>query len=227
MKSEADIFVFPRWANYLLPGVIVIGLAAGVCLPALLGLTISPHMTSVGYAPTQPIAFSHALHAGELGIDCRYCHTTVDQHSFAAIPTTQSCMSCHATIKTDSPNLELLRQAHASGEPIAWRKVHDLPDYVYFDHAAHIAKGVGCNSCHGQVDRMEVVHQAQAMSMAWCLDCHREPEKFLRPREHVTNMNWDPISITGRSQIELGEELKLQYHVQGMQYMTNCSTCHR
>lgn len=224
---DAGTFVFPRWANYLMPTLLVLVLAAGILVPAMMVLGFHPDNTDVGYAPQQPVPFSHALHAGELQMDCRYCHNTVETTGHAAIPPTQTCMNCHATIKADSPNLEAVRRSYADGTPIHWVKVHDLPDYAYFNHAVHIAKGVGCVSCHGRIDQMEVVRQEKSLSMAWCLQCHRQPELHLRPRDQVTNMTWDPLQATGKTQQQLGEALKQLHGIQGPDYMTSCSTCHR
>lgn len=220
-------FVFPRWANYLLPVLLLAGLGGATYVPVLLVLGFSPYTTDVGYQPTQPVPFSHALHAGQLGMDCRYCHSTVDQAAFAAVPPTQTCMNCHASIKADSPRLAKVRESFATGKPVEWKKVHDLPDYAYFDHSVHVNKGVGCATCHGRVDKMEVVTQVQPLSMGWCLDCHRAPEKHLRPREEVTNMTWNPQGATGKTQEQLGLELKKQYNIHDATYMTGCYTCHR
>jgi hypothetical protein len=182
----------------------------------------SPKTTDVGYAPKQPVPYSHALHAGELGLDCKYCHTTVDKASFAAIPPTETCMNCHQRIHVASPKLEPVRASFASGQPVAWTKVHDLPDYAYFNHSAHVAKGVGCVSCHGRVDTMEVVTQRETLSMGWCLDCHREPGRALRPAEEVTNMAYEPPP--GLTQLARGAELRNEHNINPP---TDCSTCHR
>jgi hypothetical protein len=146
----------------------------------------------VGYAPQQPVNYSHQLHAGKLGIDCRYCHTSVEVASDAMIPPTQTCMNCHSQIKTDSDKLALVRESWATGKPIEWVRVHNLPDYAHFNHAAHVNVGVSCVSCHGRVDRMEVVMQSEPLSMGWCLDCHRNPAPNLRPVAEVTNLGWKP-----------------------------------
>ncbi len=164
--------------------------------------------------------YSHALHAGELGIDCRYCHNTVERAAYAAVPPTATCMNCHATIATDSDKLVLIRQSAASGAPIHWQKVHDLPDYVYFNHSAHVARGVGCVSCHGRVDKMERVYQAEKLSMGWCLDCHRDPEQHLRPQQYITDMTWVPAE----DQAVLGARLRKENDINPS---TDCSTCHR
>ena len=226
-EGDGERFQFPRWANYLVPAGLLVAIGLLTYVPLLWSLGFSPHTTDVGYQPKQPIPFSHQQHAGDLKIDCRYCHSTVDQAAFAAIPPTQVCMNCHASIKSDSPLLVVLRDSYSSGEPVVWTKVHDLPDFVYFNHSAHIQKGVGCASCHGRIDQMPEVFQSEPISMSWCLRCHRQPELFLRPREQVTNMQWDPLAATGKSQRELGSELKQAHHVQSPEFMTSCTTCHR
>jgi len=216
-------YLFPPAANWLMPALTVMALGALVYMPLVVGLGASPRTTAVGYAPQQPIAYSHALHAGTLGIDCRYCHSTVETSAFAAIPPAQVCMNCHAAIKADSPALAPLRESYARGTPLKWIKVHDLPDYVFFDHSAHVSRGVGCVSCHGRVDQMAVVRQTQPLSMAWCLDCHRRPEPHLRPLEHITTMNWAP----GADPSVSGPALRKQYGIRSTEYLTNCTTCHR
>jgi hypothetical protein len=180
----------------------------------------SPRTINVGYAPVQPVPYSHALHAGELGIDCRYCHTAVEEAAHAAIPPSQTCMNCHTSIRRDSDKLRLLRDKHAKGEPVPWVRVHDLADYAYFNHSAHVRRGIGCVSCHGRVDKMEVVWQTAPLSMGWCLDCHRNPEQHLRPVEFVTQMDWVP----NEDQLALGRRLREEYNIDPS---TDCSTCHR
>jgi hypothetical protein len=223
-QIDTPLFVFPRWANYALPGIVVMVLGASLYFPTVMSFGFSPRTTDVGYQPNQPVPFSHALHAGELGMDCRYCHNTVEQAAFAAVPATQTCMNCHVSIKPDSPQLAPVRGSWESGMPVEWTKVHDLPDYAYFNHSAHVNKGVGCATCHGRIDQMEQVHQARALSMAWCLDCHREPEKFLRPKSEITNMSY---VLPPTEQLRVGRELKQQYGIRDPAYMTSCSTCHR
>jgi hypothetical protein len=224
MEQSSGKYIFPRSANYLLPVLVVLIGGGMVYMPTLIALNNSPKTTDVGYQPTQPVPFSHAVHAGQLGIDCRYCHSTVEKAPFAALPPTQVCMNCHAGIRPDSPRLQAVRDSWSKGMPISWVKVHDLPDYAFFNHSAHVNKGVGCVECHGRVDRMEVVRQVQPLSMSWCLDCHREPEKFLRPRSEVTNMMWQP---PGGDATTSGAQLKKEYGIRDSQYMTSCSTCHR
>ncbi|HEY7117169.1 MAG TPA: cytochrome c3 family protein [Tepidisphaeraceae bacterium] len=235
--ASAKRFIFPRWANYALPAIAVGVLGGLVYVPVAIGLGFSPKALAVGYAPQQPVPYSHALHAGKLGIDCRYCHTTVEKAPFAALPPTQICMNCHTAIHNTSPRLEPIRQSWATGKPMEWVKVHDLPDYVYFNHSAHVNHGVGCASCHGRIDHMDVVEQVAPLSMGWCLDCHRAPENNLRPKDQVTNLAWRPtdhplakernITDVAKAQELVGNELKKQYGIRDQAYMTSCFTCHR
>lgn len=193
--------IFPKWTNRI-PTLVAVGLpVAGASLVFAIWYWFSPSFTDVGYQPQQPVPFSHALHAGELGLDCRYCHNTVEQAGQAAIPPTQTCMNCHTQVHGSdrdtsdaasySPALRPVADSWATGKPIEWVRVHMLPDYAYFNHSVHVAAGVGCASCHGRIDRMEVVRQDQPLSMGWCLDCHRDPTPHLRPLDQVTNMEWD------------------------------------
>jgi menaquinone reductase, multiheme cytochrome c subunit len=215
-------FVFPRWANKTraLAGVLLGG--APLYLTGLVWYGASPKTTDVGYEPKQPVPYSHALHAGQLGLDCRYCHNTVEQAAHAAIPATQTCMNCHQTVHTKSEKLAPVRASWETNQPVEWLKVHDLPDYVYFNHSAHVTRGVGCVTCHGRVDQMEEVYQKEPLSMSWCLQCHRNPEPNLRPPEEVTNMTWAPPD--GQDPIEYGKMLREKNHLNPP---TDCSTCHR
>ncbi len=180
----------------------------------------SPWMTQVHTARDQPIQFSHERHVGGNGIDCRYCHTSVEESGFAGIPPTKTCMNCHSQIFADSPFLEPVRESFRTGRSIEWTRVHDLPDYVYFNHGIHVNKGIGCSTCHGQVDRMPLMWQDQSLQMEWCLDCHRNPERYVRPRDQVFNVNYVPPP----DQLELGKRLVAEYHIEKL---TSCSTCHR
>ncbi len=212
--------IFPKWVDSLVPWVAAVALLVPVYLLALLYLGGSPRTTDVGYRPRQPVPYSHALHAGDLGIDCRYCHTGVERAAHAAIPPTETCMNCHATILPDSDKLAAVRESYSSGMPIPWIRVHDLPDYVYFDHSAHVRRGVGCVDCHGRVDRMEVVRQEQPLSMSWCLDCHRRPDSRLRPLDQVTNVRWRPDGDPAAAAAHLRRAL-------GIAPSEDCGTCHR
>ncbi|PKN59432.1 MAG: cytochrome C [Deltaproteobacteria bacterium HGW-Deltaproteobacteria-14] len=184
--------IFPRWTNK-------IPLAVAVTTPVVLVGVIfaiwywfSPKFTDVGYQPEQPVQFSHKLHAGTMGLDCRYCHNTVEQAAHAALPPAGTCMNCHGNLDLgDRENrIKPIKDAFAGGAPVEWVRVHMLPDYAYFNHSVHLAAGVGCSSCHGRIDQMDTVFQDQPLSMSWCLDCHRNPQPNLRPRDQVTNMGW-------------------------------------
>lgn len=195
----------------------------------------SPYETDVNVVRAQPVQFSHEHHVSGLGIDCRYCHTSVEESHFAGIPPTHTCMSCHSQVWADAPMLAPVRESQAMDRPIEWNRVHDLPDFTYFNHAIHIKKGVGCTSCHGRVDQMPLAWKAEPMTMEWCLDCHRYPEKHLRPRDEIFNMAWtfedDPeMSSQFRSQTEMGLALAEEYDVPTLghqTYLTNCYICHR
>jgi len=182
----------------------------------------SAWMTQSRVARDQPVPFSHKHHVGELGIDCRYCHTSVETSAFAGIPATQTCMNCHKQIWLDSPTLEPVRASFRTGESIEWVRVHDLPDYVYFNHSIHVSKGIGCSSCHGRVDTMNLTWQEASLQMEWCLSCHRHPEDHIRPRDQVFNMQWQPPS----QQREMGLQLVKDYDIR-VEQLTNCSICHR
>jgi Zn ribbon nucleic-acid-binding protein len=166
------------------------------------------------------VPFSHEHHVGGLGIDCRYCHTSVENSSFANIPPTKTCMNCHSQIWNRAPMLERVRESFRSDTSIRWIRVHDLPDYVYFNHSIHVAKGVGCTTCHGQVNKMPLMWQENSLQMSWCLDCHRHPERFVRPKSEVFSVSWQPPP----NQVEMGRELVKEYNIQSL---TSCSTCHR
>jgi hypothetical protein len=201
-------------------GTILLLGAAGV---APYAVESSPYATNQDVTIEQPVPFSHKHHAKELGIDCRYCHTSVTQSAFAGIPPTKTCMTCHSQIWTNADLLEPIRKSWETGVGIAWTRVDALPRYVYFDHSIHVNKGVGCATCHGRVQEMPLMRQAQPLTMGWCLDCHREPEQYLRPRDEVFNMN----NVQPADQLSLGRKLYETYHVRSKQALMDCSTCHR
>lgn len=182
----------------------------------------SSYVTGQDMVREQPVPFSHAHHVGGLGIDCRYCHTSVEQARFAGIPPTETCMTCHSQIWTNAAMLAPVRTSLADNRPLRWRRVHNLPDYVYFDHGAHVVNGVGCSTCHGRVDQMPLTRQTAPLTMGWCLDCHRDPVPNLRPREAIFDMTWKPPD----SQAVQGRRLMEAYHI-NVQHLTDCSTCHR
>jgi len=183
----------------------------------------SAYSSRQGVIQKQPIPFSHAHHVSAIGIDCRYCHTSVEESGFAGIPPTATCMNCHKQIWSDSDMLAPVRSSWDTGEPLHWRRVHDLPDHVYFDHSIHVQKGIGCSSCHGRVDRMPLMWKAESMKMEWCLACHRHPERHIRPREAVFEMDWQPPADDRGLRARLVDE----YDIASPLDLTSCSTCHR
>lgn len=227
-------FHFPGWVNSLvLPG-IGLFILANIYLSVFVPYALSPVNLVAGYQPEQPVPFSHRLHAGELNLDCRYCHSHVFDSSHSNIPSTSVCANCHSGLKgpngvnltvavhTDSVRLAPVQQSLKTGEPIEWNRVHDLPDYVYFNHSAHVNRGVSCVECHGRIDKMDVVHRHSPLNMGWCLDCHRHPTKHLRPLDEITNLDWEPAD--GKTRLEVGLAVQRQL---GIQSLTDCSTCHR
>lgn len=186
-------------------------------------LNYSDYSTQANVPREQPVQFSHEHHVGGLGIDCRYCHTSVEESSFAGIPPTQTCMNCHSQIWANSPYLAPVRDSWRTGKPLVWKRIHNLADFVYFNHSIHIKKGVGCVTCHGRVDRMPLMQQEHSLLMIWCLDCHRHPERFIRPREYVFHMDWEPPT----DQLTLGRQLIQEYRIRSVEELTSCNTCHR
>jgi len=174
----------------------------------------------------QPVQFSHKHHVGDDGIDCRYCHTSVETAASAGLPSTNTCMNCHKQIWSDSPYLEPVRASFRDNKPLQWIRVHDLPDYAYFNHSIHVKKGVGCSTCHGRIDEMPILYQANSLQMEWCLECHRAPERFVRPTSEIYNMAWRPENKTA-DELKEGFDLKAKYRIQGKEILTSCSTCHR
>ncbi len=213
--------IFPKSANAwskasiasVLGLVVAIGAAVG-------GVQRSDFVTAANTFKQQPVQFSHQHHVGGIGIDCRYCHTSVEVSSSAGIPPTKTCINCHSQIWSTSPYLEPVRSSFRDDQPLKWLRVHDTPDFVYFNHSIHVKKGVGCETCHGRVDKMPLMKQQSSLQMEWCLDCHRNPEQFVRPRSEVFTMGYVPAV----DQRELGPQLVAEYKIQSL---TNCSVCHR
>lgn len=214
--------IFPKWSNTA-PIKILICLCLTVGT-VVAGITYyaTPKYLRVGYQPIQPVSFEHSLHVDQLGLDCRYCHTFVDRSEHSNVPAASTCMNCHSLIKTDSPKLAPIRNSYESGEPVPWVKIHRTPDYVYFNHSVHINRGISCVHCHGQVNEMEVVSHDKPLSMAFCLECHRNPENFIRPIDEVTNLNFKYDSR--EEQIEQGTKFVHDWKVNPPQ---SCSGCHR
>jgi hypothetical protein len=200
----------------------VIGLVA--VLGGVVGmLHLSGYNTNQGSIVEQPIQFSHAHHVGGEGIDCRYCHTSVEESAFANIPPTKTCMNCHSQIWTNAPILEPVRASFRDNKPLHWTRVNDLPDFVYFNHSIHVRKGVGCATCHGRVDKMPLMYQEANLQMNWCVNCHRDPAQYVRPREEVYNMAWERPG----NDPDLGKRLVQEYKIASAEQLTSCSTCHR
>jgi hypothetical protein len=229
--------IFPRSTNAIsratIFGAVFVVIAISLILYEIQG---SPYITYAGVRKAQPVPFSHQHHVTGLGIDCRYCHTSVETSSFAGIPPTKTCMNCHSQIWTNAAMLEPVRASYRSGESIQWSRVNQLPDFVYFNHSIHVTKGIGCNECHGPVDQMPLMYQEASLQMGWCLDCHRAPEKRIRPRDQVFNMRYQqpssslPVEVDGKSytdQESLGADLVKKYQLRTVQDITSCSTCHR
>ena len=213
--------IFPKWTNWL-PLKIAVGAAlVGTAVTAGSWYYLTPKYSNVGYQPVQPVAFSHSIHAGQLGVDCRYCHSAVDKSWYSNIPTAGLCMNCHNQVLKDDPKLALVRESAATGKPIPWVQIHKVPDYVYFNHSVHVNRGISCVECHGRIDKMDEVHQVQPLSMTFCLDCHRHPENHLRPPDKITDLGW---SVDEKTQKQNGEKFKHDWNVQSSQ---NCSACHR
>ncbi|MBL6458725.1 cytochrome c3 family protein [Belnapia sp. T6] len=187
-----------------------------------MALPYTPHVTGQGFTPAQPVPFNHEHHVGELGIECRYCHTSVEQSRFAGLPPTHTCMSCHSQLWTNASVLEPVRRSLAERKPIPWTRVNALPDYVFFDHSIHVAKGVGCTTCHGNVDSMPLMRQAAPLTMGWCLDCHRDPTPHLRPAAEVFAGHWTPPE----DQEKRGAALMRHYGIR-TEHLSDCSVCHR
>lgn len=231
--GDMERFLFPRWINRLLMLVGVLAAGGVVYAGVMAGLLTDPETLNVGYRPQQPVPFSHALHAGQLKMDCRYCHNTVFDSAHAAIPPTATCINCHspagedgttglASVHTESAKLAPLHESWESGRSLAWVRVHNLPDYVYFNHSAHVSAGVSCVSCHGRVDQMDVVRQDKHLSMAWCLECHRDPTPHIRPTEFVTALDWAwPEGVDAKAE---AEKLISEHNIKPQ---TDCSICHR
>jgi len=215
---------FHKSANNIARISMVMGvvLAAGAFL-AYTQIARSSYLTGRYVERQQPVQFSHKHHVGDDGIDCRYCHQTVETTASAGMPSTQTCMNCHSQLWADSPYLEPVRESFRNNTPIEWERVHDLPEYTYFNHSIHIAKGVGCSTCHGQIDNMPAVFQENTLQMEWCIACHRAPETFIRPQSEIYNMQWADGDLDDAER----KKLKVDYKIRSKELLTSCSTCHR
>jgi Cytochrome c7 and related cytochrome c len=214
--------IFPKWTNNLPRNVIIGTLLLGGSATAAITYYFTPKYTHVGYSPLQPVAFPHSVHVNQLGLDCRYCHNTVEKSWYSNIPATSTCMNCHSQVLKDDARLQVVRDSAATGQPIPWIQIHKMPDFVYFNHSVHVNRGISCVECHGRIDLMDEVHQEKPLSMSYCLDCHRDPTMRIRPLEDITKLDWH--AATPDAQRELGTNLMASWHTQSLQY---CSTCHR
>jgi hypothetical protein len=216
--------IFPRWTNVASPLSIVGGLASAATLAwASMVYVQSSYGTNAGLKHLQPVPFSHEHHVGVLAIDCRYCHTSVEHSPFAGMPETKTCMNCHSQIWVGSEMLRPVRDSYRSGRSLVWERVYNTPGFVYFAHHVHVQNGIGCSTCHGRIDRMPLSEQSPSLLMEWCLDCHRDPARYIRPREEVFNMDYVPPA----DQRQLGSRLIAEYHIASREQLTSCSTCHR
>ena len=216
--------IFHRHANiYSRLSMIAVAVVAITVGGVVAMLNVSGYNTNQDVFVEQPIQFSHLHHVGGMGIDCRYCHTSVEESAFANIPPTKTCMNCHSQIWNTAPILEPVRASLRDNKPLHWTRVHDLPDFVYFNHSIHVKKGIGCATCHGPVDKMPLIYQQATLQMSWCLACHRDPARYIRPREQVFNMSWQPPA----DDPDMGARLVRQYKIASVEQLTSCSTCHR
>jgi hypothetical protein len=214
--------IFPKWTNRL-PLMIIVGvMLLGGAVTAGVWYYFTPKYTRVGYQPIQPVPFSHAIHAGQLGVDCRYCHTGVEKSWFSNIPAASTCMNCHSQVLKDDPRLAIVRESAATGKPIQWIQIHKLPDFAYFNHSVHVNRGISCVECHGRIDQMDEVYHAKPFGMAFCLECHRHPELKLRPMDKITDLAWKPESEA--AQETFGKQHMQEWKVESLQ---TCSACHR
>ena len=217
--------LFHRGANNIAKASLVMAVLLGIVAFFIYSLFVrSSYMTGRYVEKQQPVQFSHRHHVGDDGIDCRYCHTTVETSASAGVPPTQTCMNCHNELFSDQPYLEVVRESFKDNKPIEWERVHDLPGFAYFDHSIHIAKGVGCASCHGDVANMAAVYQENTLQMEWCLSCHRDPAPNIRPESEIFNTSWNPKDITPEQQKEVDKKIK---NLRSKELLTSCSTCHR
>ncbi len=225
-------YVFPRWSNTLVAALGLTAMVAPLYVVFVVAYGFSPVTTDTGYQPVQPVPFSHEIHAGRLGLDCRYCHNTVEYAAKAAIPPTQTCFNCHTHIHKDSPQLAPLWESYETGKSVEWIRVHDLPDYAYFNHSAHVTRGVSCVECHGRIDKMETVYLHETLAMGWCLDCHRDPESRVRDPQLVTNLAWGLRLDEATGKWVMDEDLRRDeshrwIEINQLAPSQDCSTCHR
>jgi hypothetical protein len=213
--------IFPKWTNRL-PGMIIIAvLLLATAVTAGVWYYFTPKYTRVGYQPIQPVPFPHSVHVDQLGMDCRYCHSAVEKSWYSNVPAASTCMNCHSQVLKDDPRLAIVRESAATGKPVPWVQIHKVPDYVYFNHSVHVNRGISCVHCHGEINKMDEVYHAKPLSMAFCLDCHRNPAPNLRPLEKITDLAWNPHQHLPK---DWGKKAMAEWRVESLQ---NCSACHR
>ena len=219
--------IFPKWTNRLPSRIVAGGLILATAATGGLWYYFTPKYSDVGYQPIQPVAFSHAIHVQQLGVDCRYCHNAVEKSWYSNVPSASTCMNCHSQILVNDARLALVRESYGTGKPIPWVQIHKMPDFVYFNHSVHVNRGVSCVECHGQINEMDEVHQTKPLSMTYCLECHRDPAARLRPPDKITDLNWkwsDDPKLAAQLQRTHGQEMVANWKVESLQ---NCSACHR
>jgi hypothetical protein len=219
--------IFPKWTNSL-PFLLAAGAAfAGIGVAAGVTIYLTPKYTRAGYQPVQPVPFSHNIHAGQLGLDCRFCHNGVERSWFANLPGASTCMNCHNVVLKDDPRLQIVRDSAANNTPIPWVQVHKTPDYVYFNHEVHVDRGISCVKCHGRIDQMDEVRHEKSLSMSFCLDCHRDPAANIRPTDKVTKLDWQwSTNAAEADKLQTVEGKKLVEHMR-VESLQSCSACHR
>lgn len=213
--------IFPKWTNRLPRNILIGVLIVGGSVTAGITYYMTPKYSRIGYQPVQPVAFSHDLHAGQLGIDCRYCHDGVEKSWYSNVPSSETCLNCHNQVLKDDPRLSLVRESAASGKPIPWVQIHKTPDYVYFNHAVHVNRGISCVKCHGQVNEMDEVRQEKSFTMLFCIECHRDPAANIRHPTNVFNLDY---KVSPEEQKKMGTRFVHDWNVQSLE---SCSACHR
>jgi len=213
--------IFPKWTNRLPLYLIIGALLVGGGVTAGVWYYFTPKYTRVGYEPIQPVGFPHSVHVDQLGMDCRYCHSTVEKSWYSNVPSSSTCMNCHNQVLKEDPRLALIRESAQTGKPVPWVQVHKVPDFVYFNHSVHVNRGISCVHCHGQINKMDEVYHAKPLSMSFCLDCHRNPAPNLRPKDKITQLDWNPHEHLPK---DWGKKAVKEWNVNASQ---NCSACHR
>ena len=219
--------IFPKWTNSLPLVIGLVAALAGAAVVPAVAVYLTPKYTRAGYQPVQPVPFSHKIHAGQLNVDCRFCHNGVEKSWFANLPGASTCMNCHSLVLKDDPRLQIVRDSAANNTPIPWVQVHKVPDYVYFNHSVHVTRGIGCVECHGRIDQMDEVRHDKSLSMSFCLSCHRDPAARIRPTDKVTKLDWQwSTNALEAGKLQESEGKKMVAHMK-VESLQSCSACHR